>query len=84
MKNHYLTLLFLLSVLTGISQTNDTHAKLPELQKGDKIPFIQNKGQWPKHIYYRADFGNCQALITDKGMLMGIFSIEALQASSKY
>jgi gliding motility-associated-like protein len=51
------------------------------LKKYDKqIYFTQNKGQWPANIRYKADFKFGQALVTDKGMMVGAFDPASLMA----
>lgn len=46
-----------------------------------KINFIENKGQWPKEIRYRANFSTGQALVTNRGMLVGMFDTASLKAA---
>src|ERR1017187_9604050 len=42
------------------------------LQYYDKqIYFTENKGQWPEHVLYKADFTLGQALATSQGMIVG-------------
>ncbi|TAH42166.1 MAG: hypothetical protein EYC69_06425, partial [Bacteroidetes bacterium] len=51
------------------------------LQHFDKeIYFTQNQGQWPEHVLYKADFALGQALVTQKGMIVGTFNPAALFA----
>ena len=48
------------------------------------IPFIENKGQWPDHIIYRADIPGYQMLATPEGMLIGKFNTDDLGALTAY
>jgi hypothetical protein len=48
------------------------------------LALIPNKGQWPKHILYKADMPGGQALVTKEGMIAGIFDPASLQAVSDY
>jgi hypothetical protein len=64
----YVTVYFLQFVATSIfSQSNI-------------IPFIENKGQWGEHVWYKADLPTGQALATPQGMLIGIFDSSSIMA----
>jgi hypothetical protein len=36
---------------------------------------MENKGQWPSHILYRADVSGAQMLATKEGMLVGKYDL---------
>ncbi len=49
------------------------------LQHFDReIYFTENRGQWPAHILYKADFPLGQALVTRQGMMVGAFDPGAM------
>ena len=48
------------------------------------ITFIENKGQWPGHVLYRADIPGGQMLATPEGMLIGKYDPQSISAISKY
>jgi len=48
------------------------------------IPFVENKGQWPAHVLYKADVAGGQMLATPDGMLIGVFDRSAMTAVSEY
>jgi gliding motility-associated-like protein len=48
------------------------------------IPFVENKGQWPAHVLYKADVAGGQMLVTPDGMLIGAYDRTAMTAASEY
>ena len=46
--------------------------------------FIENKGQWPNYILFRADVPGGQMLATSEGMLIGAYDIASLRAVNRY
>ena len=50
----------------------------------NSISFIENKGQWPSNILYRADVPGVQMLATPQGMIVGVFDQASLAANSAY
>jgi len=48
------------------------------------IAFVENKGQWPAHVLYRADVPGGQMLVTPDGMLIGLFDHSSMAAVSEY
>ena len=48
------------------------------------IAFVENKGQWPAHVLYRADVAGGQMLATPEGMLIGVFDPNSMSEISKY
>jgi len=48
------------------------------------IPFVENKGQWPAHVLYKADVAGGQMLVTPDGMLIGAFDRTDMTAASEY
>src|SRR5205085_2850937 len=70
----------------GLSKKNinDNEAIKSVLKYYDRqIYFTENKGQWPTHILYRADFPLGQALVTGQGMLVGTFDAASLKAQAE-
>jgi hypothetical protein len=68
--------------LQKLSLESTQDKQIQELLKSydTKINFIENKGQWPKRIRYKANFKTGQALVTDKGMVVGMFDTASLKA----
>lgn len=83
-----LMLMFVMIVQNSFSQSK----KLPDAtlvnqtvsQAENAIAFIENKGQWPLHVLYRADVPGGQALATPDGMLLGRFNPESVVAQEAY
>ncbi len=48
------------------------------------IGFVENKGQWPAHILYRADVPGGQMLATTEGMLVAVFDPASVKAMGEY
>ena len=48
------------------------------------ISFVENKGQWPAHVLYRADVAGGQMLATPDGMLIGVFDRKSMSEVSRY
>ncbi len=48
------------------------------------ISFMENKGQWPSHVIYRADIPGGQMLATPQGMLIGKFDPESQKEQAAY
>ena len=90
-KGKMVCLAFMLSFIFGVQQSNaQTTSKLTQ-QQVDKITaaagaisFIENKGQWPSHVLFRADIHGTQMLATPQGMLVGAYDPASLAASAAY
>ena len=87
------TLFFFLGLVFSIvsqAQAQTDKAALHEkIQKAEEaaansISFIENKGQWPAHVLYRADMPGGQMLATPQGMLIGKFDPASVSARSTY
>ena len=50
----------------------------------NSIAFIENKGQWPTHVLYRADMPEGQMLATPEGMLIGKYDAASLNVAAAY
>ena len=50
----------------------------------NSISFIENRGQWPAHVLYRADVPGGQMLATPQGMLIGRYDSASLAAVNNY
>ncbi len=48
------------------------------------IPFVENKGQWPEHVLFKADVEGGQMLATPEGMIIGVFDNSSMSEASKY
>lgn len=48
------------------------------------VTFMENKGQWPSHVLYRADVPGAQMLATPQGMLVGQFDPKSLAERGEY
>ena len=48
------------------------------------IDFIENKGQWPSQVLFRADIRGAQMLATPQGMLVGVYDPASLSAVAQY
>jgi hypothetical protein len=44
----------------------------------ENISFLENKGQWPAHVLYKADLPGAQMLATPQGMMVGMYDSESL------
>ncbi len=53
-------------------------------QSPNKIPFIQNKGQWQNDALFKANIPEGQAIATPTGMLIGKFDQQSLIAVSEW
>src|SRR5436189_4882052 len=53
-------------------------------QQQNSIQFIENKGQWPSQIVYKADVPGGQMLATPDGMIVGKYNPASLQALEAY
>lgn len=70
-------------VSTAQKELNETVQKADEAASAS-VNFIENKGQWPANVLYRADVPGGQMLATPQGMLVGKYDIASLAAISKY
>ena len=84
-------LLGLLLPVAGGANAQQVNRKLSDEQvaqitsgAGKSIAFVENKGQWPDHVLYRADVEGGQMLATPEGMLIGVFDHSSMSAASKY
>lgn len=80
--------LMLLITIQAFAQT-DKQVLNEKFRKADAvsantISFIENKGQWPGHVLYRADIPSGQMLATPQGMLIGKYDRQSMAAISKY
>lgn len=66
------------------NQENSTAVVAKAQAQQQKLAFIQNKGQWPAHILYKADLPGAQALVTKDGMIAGVFDPKSLRGLSAY
>jgi len=62
------------------------HEKVQKAEEAaaNSISFIENKGQWPANVLFRADIFGGQMVATPAGMLIGKFDPASLGARSKY
>lgn len=89
MTHRYLSFILSVCLLLGLAPAMAQKAQDPHTDPAilsllknyeKKIYFTQNKGQWPGHVMYRADFPMGQALATREGMLVGTFDPKSLDA----
>jgi hypothetical protein len=64
-------------------KTDEHSAEYNEMisKASSNISFMENKGQWPSHILYRADVSGAQMLATKEGMLVGKYDLASLDCS---
>ncbi|MBX2903476.1 MAG: tandem-95 repeat protein [Chitinophagales bacterium] len=53
-------------------------------EAANHIKFIENKGQWPEHVLYRADVPGAQMLATPQGMLVGKYDIKSIEENAEW
>src|ERR1700727_1805790 len=63
--------------------TNE-HANELLNQGSGGIAFVENQGQWPAHVLYKADVPGAQMLVTPQGMLVGKYDPASLAAVYAY
>ncbi len=64
----------------------DAQGKIEQYEAGKhgKVSFMENKGQWPKHVLFRADVPGGQMLATPEGMLVGVYDPESIEERGEY
>jgi hypothetical protein len=67
-------------------KTDEHSAEYNEMisKASSNISFMENKGQWPSHILYRADVSGAQMLATKEGMLVGKYDLQSLSELNEY
>lgn len=86
---------FALALVTAFSFTAMAQTAAKRMSNGDtkqfvqasqskSIEFVENKGQWPGNILYRADVPGGQMQVTPEGMLIGAYSPKSIDAIAKY
>ncbi len=84
-----LTAVVMVFITSSFAQQTATAGQAGSIDKAKeevagKLVFIENKGQWPGHVLFRADFPGGQMLATPQGMLIGKYDDAGLKAASKY
>ena len=84
-------LLFAFALITELSFSQNVNNKIAEEEVNkaietsqNSLTFIENKGQWPAHVLFRADVPGGQMLATQQGMLVGKYDPQSLDLISKY
>jgi gliding motility-associated-like protein len=67
----------------GNPLVQEKHVEVPKIQENG-IRFIENKGQWPGHVLFRADVPGGQMLATPQGMLVAKYDEQSLKANAAY
>lgn len=73
----------------GINAQSSKETSIKEIEHAlnttpGTVSFMENKGQWPSHVLYRADVPGAQMLATPQGMLVGQFDPKSLAARGEY